>query len=68
MKSFDNPFWGKSNGTNKKKRRKEEKKKRKEKRRKIPKIVITTFAAANRLYSDRSDQKWLMLVYRLKSL
>ena len=49
LKSYDNPFWVKSNGT-KKKRRKEKKKK------KIPKIVVTTFAAANRLHSDRSDQ------------
>ena len=48
LKSYDNPFWGKSNGT---------KKKKKEKRIKIPKIVVTTFAAANRLHSDRSDQK-----------
>jgi hypothetical protein len=52
LKSYDNPFWGKSNGTKKKKK----KKKREKKRRKIPKIVVTTFAAANRLHSDCSDQ------------
>ena len=38
LKSYNNPFWGKSKGT--------KKKIRKEKRRKIPKIVATTFAAA----------------------
>ena len=48
------PLWGFSNGTKRKeKKRKEEKRK---KRRKIPKIVVTTFAAANRLHSDRWDQ------------
>ena len=36
--------------------RKEKKRKEERKRRKIPKIVVTTFAAANRLHSDRSDQ------------
>ena len=46
LKSYDNPFWGKSNGGNK----------NNNKRRKLPKIVVTTFAAANRLHSDRSDQ------------
>ena len=51
LKSYDNPFWGKSNGGKKKE-------KKKEKRRKIPKIVVITFAAANRLHSDRSDQNY----------
>ena len=56
LKSYKKPFYGFNNVT---KKRKE--KKRKEK---LPKIVVTTFAAANCLHSDRSDQLKAIMILK----